>query len=197
MPYKHKVPLKDKIIIYKRKKKITKHKKRVCNKTFFKSEVIFREWLDNNIERFEHKPVKLKSNLYYFEGITKKILLVLWFELPEAGLWIQHKKNNKLYDDFISIEYIGCESFLPQKGYFDADRVDKNFKYFKMQEELYINEVYESIISTCNKLFKKDNTLYLLDSDGVISGYIESKKKDIKQSKNTRLFKFDLFKDTV
>jgi len=157
--------------------------------------MIFREWLDSNIDRFDHKPVKLKSNLYYFEGITKKILLVLWFELPEAGLWIQHKENNKLYDDFISIEYIGCESFLPKKGYFDADRIDKNFKYFKTQEELYINEVYENIISTCNKLFKKDNALYLLDSDGVVSGFIESKEKNIKRSKNTRLFKFDLLED--
>ena len=64
------------------------------------------------------------------------------------------------------IAYIGQEMYNPKKGYYDSDRVDGIFTYFKTREELYIYEVFEPLLKYCNDYLTNNHSLYMCISQG-------------------------------
>jgi len=180
---------KEKTITFKHKKRVTKRKSVKIVKTFYRFEIYFRDWLERNLDRFNYKPKKINSSCYYFEGITKKIVLMLSSPISEVGLWIRFED----LEDYIPISYVYGESFLPQRGYFDCNRVDENFIFYDSLRELYENEVFEDLIYFCNETFIKENMLYIIKSNDNIRCYIDSKDKNFRLSKSEELLKFSLF----
>jgi len=143
---------------------------------------LFKKWLKENLHRFNYKPYAVNSmcEQYHFEGITKHVTLVMDFRLPEAMMY--HHESACTHD---VIQYIGEEKYDPQKGYYDADRVDDNcipypdgheiFKYYSTQEELYIHDVFEYIIAYVNEKFVKENQIYINRSESYESSTIAPK----------------------
>ena len=168
-------------------KKVKLRKRRPRIFEVYLGEQIFNTWLDENIDRFNYKPIlqeKCDSYVVYgFEGIINNIILHISFDSVEASLFFDtllecYADKNKTCFDMQYIEYIGDEKYHPLKGYYDADRIDKNYEYFSTQKELYINNVFETIIETTNELFVLENSLYLMDSGGMRMGYIARIDKD-------------------
>ena len=168
-------------------KKVKQRKRRPRIFKVYLGEQIFNAWLDENIDRFHYKPIlQEKGNgyvIYGFEGIINNIILHISFNSVEASLFFDnllecYVDKDKTFFDMQYIEYIGYEKCHPLKGYYDADRIDKNYEYFSTQKELYINNVFETIIKTTNQLFVPENSLYLIDSDGMTMGYISRIDKD-------------------
>jgi hypothetical protein len=58
------------------------------------------------------------------------------------------------------VAYVGDERHDPERGYYDADRIDGNYTYYPTREELYIHEVFERIIDYTREKFVKGNALY-------------------------------------
>ena len=184
---------------YKLSKKTKKYK------FFYKSESIFRKWLQENINRFNYKPMRNNHGGYYFEGITKAISLSIEFSQPEAELHFNNPINDENYD-LCSIQYIGHMKYHPLHGFYDADRVDKMFTYYPTYDALIITEVFEPIIAYTQKYFKKENALYLLDNDKFTEGFISSsleselsikritklEKARATDNETTKLFKYDV-----
>jgi len=187
--YKLMLSKKEKTITFKHKQRVTKRKTVKTAKTFYKFEIYFRDWLEKNLDRFNYKPKKIDNNCYYFEGITKKIVLMLSFPISEAGLWVRFED----LEDYIPILYVYCESFLPQRGYFDCDRVNRDFVFYNSLKELYENEVFENLIQFCNKTFVKDNLLYIIKANDYIRCFIDLKNRSFKLSKSEELLNFCLF----
>ncbi len=197
---KFEVLQKDKQVQHKHKSK--KYKKafmkyNLTTRTFDKADSIFNKWLSQNSNRFNTKLIKKSSWEFYFEGVIENVSLFV-NSMPEAGVSFEYfEKDNPHGDSFFDIEYIeyiGLESYHPQKGYYDADRVDNVFKYFPSREELYINEVYETLISYCNKKIVPENSLYLFDFNGGTSAFIglsdetdESDKRVHNEFENTEV----------
>jgi hypothetical protein len=86
---------------------------------FYKSESIFKEWLDKNIHRFNNKPIRNAKNRFYFDGISKAISLYIDFCLPEAMLSFNDPKTQENYDHY-TIQYIGNVKFSHTRGFYDA-----------------------------------------------------------------------------
>ena len=125
------------------------------NKTFpLVSELIFRKWLSENINRFNHKPILTSNGEFYFNGITKAISLNIDFRNPEAMLRFDNIATEENYD-YYSIHYIGNKKYNPSKGFYDSDRTDKIYTYYSTYSELIITEVFEPIIEYCNNNFKE------------------------------------------
>ena len=143
---------------------------------------IFKKWLKENIHRFNYKPYPKNSmcEVYYFEGITKHVQLVIHYRLPEVMMY--HHENSCNHD---VIQYIGWEKYNKEKGYYDADRVDdkgehypegsEHFDYYLTQEELYITEVFEHIITYVNDTFVEENQVYIMESECYASSRIAPK----------------------
>ena len=93
---------------------------------------LFRQWLKDNMHRFNYKPYAKNSvcNEYYFEGITKHVTLVIDYRLPEAMMY----HGNCDHD---VIQYVGYEKYDPKKGYYDADRVDDNCEPYPDGHEIF------------------------------------------------------------
>ena len=174
------VPEKDKMTSRRRKShkhSTTKTKHKRDTKSFYKFKSIFKEWLDNNIERFNYRPIATTDGEYIFEGIINNIT----FGISEYEAYLTYgyeggttyDKNETIFDIYY-IAYIGDEKYHPQKGHYDGDRVDGIYTYFATREELYINEVFEYVISHCNEMFVPNNSLYLYDSCGSTGGTIET-----------------------
>jgi len=209
------VPIKDKMISRRRKShkhNTTKTKHKKDTKSFSKFEGIFKRWLENNIERFNHRPIAQAGGKYIFEGIIKNIK----YGISDYEMYLSYEyeggtacDENETYFDTYYIEYIGAEKYHPQKGFYDGDRVDGVYTYFPTREELYINEVFEYAISSCNEKLIQENSLYLYDSgstSGLIDASDESNKnnyiEDLSQEECHKLLledkayktiKFDLF----
>ncbi|RLA82650.1 MAG: hypothetical protein DRG78_06590 [Epsilonproteobacteria bacterium] len=137
--------------------------------------LIFEKWLQENIDRFNIKPILLKSDkesyTFMFEGVIKNITLVI-NTTPETI--ISFNDNNLEYIDHYEIAYISQEKYNPEKGFYDSDRIDDIYTYFPTREELYINEVFEVMLKYCNKILIPENSLYLSLSDGATSGFIKA-----------------------
>lgn len=127
------------------------------------------------------------------------------FNQPEAGLVFKDVKDNKEYD-YYTIQCIGEEKFHPVKGFYDSDRVDKIYTYYKTYKELIITEVYEEIIKYCNNYFKKENALYLIDYNGLTEAFVASKNEEdvdkikklqLKKHQNIDCLKYPLFTQTA
>lgn len=161
--------------------KIKLRKQRPRTVTVYPAETIFQKWLDENIYRFNHKPV-LKNiingkGIYSFEGIIDNITLVVAFWIPESMIYFDNlpefcEDTDDVNFDHRIVAYIGDEKYHPLKGYYDADRIDDEYYYFPTQKELYINEVFEPIIEYCNQMFVPENSLYLRDFAGATTGFI-------------------------
>lgn len=173
-------------------------------RTFHKSESIFRKWLLENIDRFNNKPIPNGKGEFYFKGITKAISLKVDFSQPEAMLWFKNLDTDEIYDLY-SIQYIGAEKYDSIKEFYDADRTDRVYTYYDTYEELIITEVFEPIIEYCNKNFKKNTSLYLINYDGSTEGFIAPSdetnilkiiKLKLKNNKNTQYLKYKLFTHT-
>jgi len=135
---------------------------------------IFYKWLEENIDRFHHKPIKNADGSFYFVGITKAIRLFVDFAQPEAMLLfddMQTKENYEIY----TINYIGKYRYNAKYGHYDADRIDKIYTYYSSYEELIVTEVFEPIIEYCNKHFQKNNALYLVKAPNYTEGFITLK----------------------
>ena len=169
---------------------MTKIKLRKSRSIIFKiypSEAIFYEWLEENIHRFNHKPVLQEKRegqvVFSFEGIIHNIVLGISFNYPEASLYFDNllefcDEKDGTFFDMQYIEYIGEEKYHPQKGYYDADRIDGIYNYYPTQKELYINNVFEPIIEYCNKIFISENSLELLKMGcGSTAGCIRATEK--------------------
>ena len=155
---------------------------------FSKSKIIFEKWLKNNYDNFRYKPIPNDFGGYYFDGIIKNISLIIDYRQPEAMLSFDDIKKNKNYD-YHSIQYIGDLQYNPTRGYYDADRIDKKFTYYNSIEKLIITEVFEPIIEYCNKNFKKENSLYLINYNGSTEGFIAtSNEQDIKKIQKLKLY---------
>ena len=162
-----------------RKNRKNKNKRNLGYWRFEKSRKIFLEWMEKNIHRFNYKPIIQPDGSYIFEGIIKNVMLYV-DTLPEAMLSLDYLEYYELYKDdvcfdLITIEYVLIESFNPQKGYYDADNTTGNYIYYKTREELYEQQVFETIIKTVNELLIPGNALYLYGSKGFTSGEIEAK----------------------
>lgn len=145
------------------------------------SELIFKKWLDENSNKFNHKPISRTKGGFYFKGITKAITLHIDFRQPEAMLRFEDVKTNETYD-YYAIEYIGNEKSHPDKGFYDADRVDHVYNYYNTYAELLITEVFDKIIQYCNKNFREENSLYLINYTGCTEGFIgPSDEKSVKK----------------
>ena len=131
--------------------------------TVSSAESIFREWMDDNMDRFKIKPISNGKGKYSFKGIIKNIHLQLDYRQPESMICFDGLLNG-INDNFDlhSIEYIGEEKYHPSKGYYDADRTDDVYDYFPTRKELYINNVFEPTIEYCNKMLVPENSLYLI-----------------------------------
>lgn len=169
------------------------------DRVFHKSESIFWSWLHKNIDRFYYKPVHNGDGTFYFDGIIKNIILYIDFNQPEAGLILKDLKNNKVYD-YYTIQYIGEEKFHPAKGFYDADRANNIYTYYNTYKGLIVTEVYEEIINYCDKYFKKENSLYLVDWNGLAEGFIASNDEKniseielLKLKKHSKYIKCRLF----
>jgi len=183
-----------------KKNKLLKSNKK--NRIFpLTSEIIFRKWLHENINRFNNKPIPNGKGGYYFRGITKAINLNMDFSQPEAELSFDDIETNENYD-YYTIEYIGNKKYNPTKGFYDADRTDKIYTYYNTYKEMIITDVFEPIIKYCNENFKEDNSLYLINYDGSTEGFIASSdetdiakiiKLKLKNNKNTKYLKYKLF----
>jgi len=190
-----------------KKNKLSKRNK--SNKIFpLTSEIIFRKWLYENIDRFNNKPFPNSKGGFYFKGITKAISLHIDFLQPEAELSFNDINTNENYD-YNAIEYIGREKYNPAKGFYDADRIDKLYTYYNTYQELITTEVFEPIIEYCNEYFKEDNSLYLINYDGSTEGFIAPSdetnivkiknlklKRKLKNHRNTQYLKYKLFTQT-
>lgn len=156
-----------------------KHRKHHNKKRIFtKIERYFYDWLYQNKDRFNHKPIQKETHMFYFEGITKQIYLAIDMRQMEAMLIIENKDGN-IYDLY-AIAYIGSLSYDSNKGYFDADRVDKVYAYYPSLKELLIAEIFEPIIKYCNEIFIRENYLYLHKYRGCTWHEIGSINKDIR-----------------
>ncbi len=76
-------------------------------------ETIFELWLEQNLNRFNYKPIKTKKNRYLFEGIVKNIQLSVCSVTFEISLFF-YDKNNKLMD----ISSISCVVRITVVWYF-------------------------------------------------------------------------------
>ena len=200
-------------------------------RTFYKAEAIFNKWLAENQERFNVKLIRVNNRrnpyLYRFEGVIKNVDLSISTRGPEIAMSYTYFGKDNLDGedsqcfDHRDLAYIMGESFHPQKGFYDSDNVTGNFDYYPTREELYINDVFEIALDTCNELLVPENSLYLSETCGWSSAYIgatdESNKENkrvygdthdldivdlsdeeclelLKQSKVSRIIKYDLFK---
>jgi len=168
------------------------------------SESIFNKWLDENIDRFNNKPMLNRNGSFYFVGITKAISLHMDFRQPEAMLSFDDIKTDENYD-YYTIEYIGRKKYNPTKGFYDADRRNNIYTYYKTYKELIIAEVFEKIIEYCNENFKENNSLYLINYDDSTEGFIapsnetnikKISKIKLKKHTNTQFLKYKLFIQT-
>jgi len=159
-----------------------------------KNQVLFEKWLNENIHKFHYKPILTKNNDYYFNGITKAIKLEIDYRQPEAMLSFSDLDTEEIYD-YHTIEYIGSFKYDNIKGFYDADRVDAIYKYYDTYDSLIISEVFEPILKYCNELFKKTNTLYIVNYEGSTEGFIIASNtvnkliKLIQKSTRTLFFK--------
>jgi hypothetical protein len=169
------VPKKDKLSTYKRKPK-AKYKKSLIKfsrqtRSFYKSEGIFKQWLKENIQRFNTKPIAKTGGAYYFEDVIKNVQLRINFGLPESMIAFDSYITVDEYYDQHSIDYIGYEKYHPQKGFYDGD--NEVYDYFPTQKELYINNTFEPIIEYCNEYITPKHSLYFLNSFGWSIAFIE------------------------
>ena len=230
---KFEISQEDKQVRYKRngKKNAKRLKKYNLNyRTFDKAEAIFNKWFAENKHRFNVKPIHHSDEYnhyhYYFEGVVKSVDLNIEVNGPEVSLGFTYygkdnmEEEDSQYFDQQYLEYIMGESFHPQKGFYNSDNVTGNFDYFPTREALYINQVFEVALKSCNEMLVPENSLYLFDSCGCTSAFIdatdESNKENmrvyrdetepeivnlshkecfelLKQSKVRRLIKYDLF----
>jgi len=171
---KFQVPEKDIEVLRRRKAKkytktLLKHKR--AFKSFYKGESIIKNWMNENLSRFNVKPVVESTGGYSFEGIIKNVRLSFNDYNAEAMIDFWDLDEDEHYDQLV-INYIGDESLHPQKGYYDGDRTDGVYTYFPTREELYANEVFEYLVQDCNKLLVPQNSLYILDLNGSTMGFI-------------------------
>jgi len=178
-------------VLHRCKSRKYNKKLRKINQTtrvFSKAESIFNKWLKENSDRFNTKLMKKSSFEFYFEGVTKNVILFT-NNMPEVGVSFDYDFNF----DTVYMGYIGDEAFNPQKGYYDADRLDNQYTYYQTREELYINEVFEKMLTYCNKNITPQNSLYLFDFWGGTAGHIDSTQED---NSNNRKMTRDLQENT-
>jgi hypothetical protein len=82
----------------------------------------------------------------------------------EAMVVVNDKNGD--WHDLNVIEYIGNVSHDPQKGYYDADNIDRTYIYYPTLKELLNTKVFEKIITFCNALFVPDKCIYLYSYEG-------------------------------
>lgn len=126
---------------------------------------VFYQWFEERMVNFKYKPkLKHKDSIsveYTFEGICPKITLCINFSWVEAMIcYSESDTKDELWSIHKVLEYIGIEEYDPQKGYYDADRIDGKYTYFSSKEELYINEVFETIPEYCEAYLKPGMYIY-------------------------------------
>ena len=156
-------------------------------KNRYKVRKLFLQWLSKNDYRFNHPPLCKGGikNEFYYEHIIPNIQFHMNYNRIEATLFFYPMTSSKPEEcwDIYDIQYIGNENYDKDMGYYDADSIDKKFKFYTSQDELYINEVFEYIIEYTNKIFVPDNRLYLYRSQG--GGWT---KAQIESADKTKIF---------
>ncbi len=142
-----------------------KNKEMLENTNTLLTEKVFYNWMEDNMDSFLYKPCFLFKKdsrvTYTFEGICKKITLEVELSIPEAMIcYSESDAVDELWSMHKVLEYIGWEKYDPEKGYYDADREDGNYTYFPTKAELYINEVFETILKYCQEYFKPNMNIY-------------------------------------
>ncbi len=154
----------------------------------YPAEAIFYEWLDENIDRFKHKPV-LQDNgedyaVYSFKGIVEDITLNIFFDRLESSLYFDNLPGfykdyeDDVYYEVYIIECIYNEKYHPSTGYYNTDELDdelydeSKYEYFPTQKELYIHTLFEATLDYINKMFVPENSLYLIDYGDMTTGLI-------------------------
>ncbi|MCK5293878.1 MAG: hypothetical protein KAJ49_04450 [Arcobacteraceae bacterium] len=148
--------------------------------------LVFDKWFRENQDRFNLKPIitirDKDSFTIEFEGLIKNIHIYV-NAMPEAIMIFEYDNDDI---DQQPLEYIGDEKYNPKKGYYDADRVDDLFTYFKTREELYINEVFEAMLKYCNEKLVPENCLYIHLHRGMTSGKVRNKDEYDKLNKDAK-----------
>ncbi len=185
-------------------KKIKLRKQRLKTIKVYPAEIIFNEWLDNNIHRFKHKPILKKIingySTYLFKGIIDRIELSIDFSRPESMLNFYslpeytESVDDIFFDQYV-IEYIGDEKHDLLKGYYDTDKIDNIYDYFPTQKELYVNNVFEPIVEYCNKMLISANSLYLFNYSGSTEGFIAPKDTSKQSWVTQRTYRFNISKN--
>lgn len=153
----------DKLYQIIRKQKKSKNKIQTKKWSFYKSQRLFLNWLESNIDSFNTKPILQPTRVYTFENIVDNVSMQFQDYINDPEIRFTYK--DELFDLY-SPEYIGCESYHPQKGYYDADRVDGKYTYYKTKEELFEKEVFDYLLKYLNENITPNHSLYLVDCNG-------------------------------
>jgi len=140
-----------------------------ASKKFYKGESIIKNWMIENHSKFNVKPIVDPTGGYTFEGIIENVRVSFNNYNAEAMIDFWDLDEDEHYDQMV-INYIGDESFHPQKGFYDKDNEVCN--YYPTRAELYSNEVFEYLLQDCNRLFIPQNSLYILDFNGATIAFI-------------------------
>ncbi len=156
----------------------TLRKQKRNTKEFHKFESIMKKWMTENQPRFNAKPISKAHRYgqhYTFEGVIENVTLNFAYHSAEGMLFYSYYGDEVVdeenYFDQTVISYIGGESFNPQRGFYDSDRVNKIYSYYPTREALYINEL-ELMLEYCNEKILPNNSLYLFDNNGITSGFL-------------------------
>ena len=154
----------------------------------FLTEKVFLKWMDDNIDIFPYKPSFLSREnsrlTYTFEGICKKITLAVELTTSEAMIcYSESEAKDELWTMHKVLEYIGMETYDPEKGYYDADREDGKFTYFPTRAEMCIKEVFETIPKFCQEYFNPGMCIYTSKSLSTFTATIAACGSDGKKIK--------------
>lgn len=153
----------DKLYQIVRKQKKSKNKIQSKKWSFYKSQRLFLNWLDNNKHRFNVKLILQPSGMYTFENVVDNVSMVFQDYINDPEIRFTYK--DELFDLY-SANYIGCESYHTSKGYYDADRVDGIYTYYKTKEELFEKDVFNYLLKYVNENITPNHSLYLVDCNG-------------------------------
>lgn len=149
----------------------------------------FDKWLDDNIDRFKYKPIKLTTNTYKFDGIVDNIVLVFDDANCEVLIKFKIESDSNTMQDTISLGCIENLSFIDNKGYTDTSWIHKyKDKYYSTYEDMIIDNLFNPIINYCNDKFITKNSLYFvnINHNGITFALVTDRlqEKEIEKLRN-------------
>ena len=141
-----------------------------------KVELMFINWLSQNIARFNYRPKVSLFNVrnIYFEGIIKQVQFVLEYDFPlvEMSLYLYDRVSD-CPSAWCLVAGIDKLTFDEERGWFDdvngfsqSQIIDpKDIKYFETIEELASYRIFEPFLDFCNTHLTEQKSLYIVKYD--------------------------------